>query len=125
MNRKVAYCIIGFVALVGIFGLFNSSKQNQPSTLGTSVTAPSPLVQASMTPSPSPSPSPQTVSQSQNSELSNDNYYINSDGNSVHSPAYSNTVPQGATAQCNDGTYSFSQHRQGTCSHHGGVAQWY
>jgi Protein of unknown function (DUF3761) len=32
--------------------------------------------------------------------------------------------PAGATALCNDGTYSFSQHHQGTCSHHGGVAQW-
>jgi hypothetical protein len=32
--------------------------------------------------------------------------------------------PTGATARCNDGTYSFSQHRSGTCSHHGGVATW-
>ena len=32
--------------------------------------------------------------------------------------------PPGATAQCNDGTYSFSQHRQGTCSSHGGVGQF-
>lgn len=31
----------------------------------------------------------------------------------------------GATAQCNDGTLSYSQHHQGTCSHHGGVAVWY
>jgi hypothetical protein len=31
----------------------------------------------------------------------------------------------GATAQCNDGTLSYSQHHQGTCSHHGGVAIWY
>lgn len=31
----------------------------------------------------------------------------------------------GATALCNDGTLSFSAHHQGTCSHHGGVAQWY
>jgi hypothetical protein len=31
---------------------------------------------------------------------------------------------QGATAICEDGTYSFSAHRRGTCSHHGGVAQW-
>jgi hypothetical protein len=30
----------------------------------------------------------------------------------------------GPTALCNDGTYSYSTHRQGTCSHHGGVAQW-
>src|SRR5947208_9284651 len=33
-------------------------------------------------------------------------------------------APPGATARCNDGTYSYSQHRSGTCSHHGGVAQW-
>lgn len=31
----------------------------------------------------------------------------------------------GATARCRDGSLSYSQHRQGTCSHHGGVAQWY
>jgi len=30
----------------------------------------------------------------------------------------------GASAICNDGTYSYSAHRRGTCSHHGGVAQW-
>jgi Protein of unknown function (DUF3761) len=32
--------------------------------------------------------------------------------------------PPGATALCRDGTYSFSQHHSGTCSHHGGVAKW-
>jgi hypothetical protein len=32
--------------------------------------------------------------------------------------------PSGATARCRDGSYSFSQHRSGTCSHHGGVAVW-
>lgn len=56
--------------------------------------------------------------------LSNDNYYTNSAGNQVHSPAYSDTVPAGASARCRDGTYSFSQSRRGTCSHHGGVAEW-
>lgn len=55
---------------------------------------------------------------------SNDNYYTNVDGNRVHSPVYSSSVPAGATAQCRDGTYSFSQHRSGTCSGHGGVAEW-
>ncbi|MEW6737165.1 MAG: DUF3761 domain-containing protein [Acidobacteriota bacterium] len=34
------------------------------------------------------------------------------------------TVPPGATAICRDGTYSYSQSRRGTCSHHGGVRQW-
>jgi len=33
-------------------------------------------------------------------------------------------APKGATAQCKDGTYSFSKHRSGTCSHHGGVKTW-
>ena len=34
------------------------------------------------------------------------------------------TSTSGATAQCRDGSYSNSQHRSGTCSHHGGVARW-
>lgn len=58
------------------------------------------------------------------SGLSNDNTYTNSAGNTVHSPAYSNSVPAGASAICGDGTYSFSQSRRGTCSGHGGVSQW-
>ncbi|SRR5258706_11053577 len=36
----------------------------------------------------------------------------------------SNTDPTGATAKCKDGTYSKSHHHSGTCSHHGGVAEW-
>jgi hypothetical protein len=50
--------------------------------------------------------------------------YVNSAGNTVCSPYTSNLAPAGATAQCSDGTYSFSQSRSGTCSHHGGVATW-
>jgi hypothetical protein len=33
--------------------------------------------------------------------------------------------PAGATAMCNDGTYSYAAHHQGACSHHGGVAVFY
>lgn len=33
-------------------------------------------------------------------------------------------APSNASAKCRDGSYSFSQHRSGTCSHHGGVAKW-
>jgi len=50
--------------------------------------------------------------------------YINSAGNTVCSPYSGNAVPAGATARCTDGTYSFSQSRSGTCSHHGGVSEW-
>lgn len=58
--------------------------------------------------------------------LSNHNTYTNRDGNTVHAPArsLSGKAPQGATARCRDGTYSFSRHRSGTCSRHGGVADW-
>jgi len=51
-------------------------------------------------------------------------YYRNSDGNCVRRPEQAAAAPAGATARCSDGKYSFSQHRQGTCSGHGGVAQW-
>src|SRR5205814_193409 len=33
-------------------------------------------------------------------------------------------APAGATAKCKDGTYSMSKTHSGTCSHHGGVANW-
>ncbi|MFJ1969329.1 DUF3761 domain-containing protein [Streptomyces sp. NPDC087903] len=33
--------------------------------------------------------------------------------------------PRGATAKCKDGTYSYSKHFRGTCSHHHGVHYWY
>jgi len=48
-------------------------------------------------------------------------YYQNVDGKCVHGPSSS---PAAATARCRDGTYSYSLHASGTCSHHGGVARW-
>jgi len=59
-------------------------------------------------------------------DLSNHNTYTNRDGNTVHAPArsLSGKAPDGATARCRDGTYSFSRHHSGTCSRHGGVASW-
>jgi hypothetical protein len=50
--------------------------------------------------------------------------YVNSAGNTVCSPETSANPPSGATAKCVDGSYSFSQSRRGTCSSHGGVAEW-
>jgi hypothetical protein len=60
------------------------------------------------------------------SDLDNHHSYTNHDGQSVHSPAHSRSgaVPEGASAQCRDGTFSFSRHHSGTCSRHGGVSQW-
>lgn len=51
--------------------------------------------------------------------------YTNSNGEWVPSPQASPSgPPSGASAQCRDGTYSFSRSRRGTCSHHGGVSRW-
>lgn len=51
-------------------------------------------------------------------------YYLNVDGRCVHRPLRAPRVPVGASARCRDGSYSFSKHRRGTCSRHGGVAEW-
>jgi hypothetical protein len=50
--------------------------------------------------------------------------YVNVRGNCVHRPIRASRAPAGASARCRDRTYSFSQSRRGTCSWHGGVAQW-
>jgi hypothetical protein len=50
--------------------------------------------------------------------------YENVDGSCVPRPTQAPSAPPSATAQCGDGSYSSSQHRSGTCSGHGGVAQW-
>jgi len=33
--------------------------------------------------------------------------------------------PAGTSGQCVDGTYTYAQHKQGACSHHGGVYIWW
>jgi len=52
--------------------------------------------------------------------------YTNSRGEWVPSPTRTpnDSPPAGASAHCRDGAYSFSRSRSGTCSHHGGVAEW-
>lgn len=67
-----------------------------------------------------------TQAKSQQSEptCTNNGTYTNSKGQTVKRPESCSSAPQGATAQCRDGSYSFSQSHRGTCSHHGGVAKW-
>ncbi|HEY4160665.1 MAG TPA: DUF3761 domain-containing protein [Candidatus Saccharimonadales bacterium] len=73
-----------------------------------------PATETVSTPAPTPAPQP----------VCTNGTYVNSGGNTVCSPEAAPTTPTGATAQCIDGTYSFSQTHSGTCSHHGGVAEW-
>jgi len=74
-------------------------------------------VYADTPPTPTVTPAPQLVEHGT---------YVNKDGVVVHSPAHTTTgaAPTGATAKCRDGTFSFSLHHRGTCSHHGGVSSW-
>jgi uncharacterized protein YraI len=67
-----------------------------------------------------------TAVKQQSSPQRTDRGYINSRGQWVPSPQRSpdGKPPAAATAQCHDGTYSFSRSRSGTCSWHGGVAKW-
>src|SRR5713226_6637650 len=85
----------------------------------------------SQTPTPGPSqsnaaPTSPNHPQVKNAQVNctNDGTYVNSKGETVKRPEHCSSAPKGATAQCRDGTYSFSQSRRGTCSHHGGVARW-
>ncbi|MGJ0506559.1 MAG: DUF3761 domain-containing protein [Methylocystis sp.] len=59
-------------------------------------------------------------------QLQQHDSYTNAKGEVVHAPSTSasGSIPDGATARCGDGTYSFSHSRSGTCSRHGGAAQW-
>lgn len=54
-----------------------------------------------------------------------DSSYINANGNEISMPVYTSERPNGATARCRNGSYSFSQHRSGTCSREGGVEEWF
>jgi Protein of unknown function (DUF3761) len=51
-------------------------------------------------------------------------YVSKTTGDCVPDPQQMPTPPPGWHAQCRDGSYSFSEHRSGTCSGHGGVKQW-
>lgn len=139
--KKIAIGAVALFALFGIFGnhaqtpntnsLQTQSTQTKNVPASTDSTAPSVSTHdATPTPAPTPAlpaaapapaaapvpaPTPKTCSAG---------YYLNTAGNCIQSPTTAPSAPAGATAECRDGTYSFSQSRSGTCSHHGGVASW-
>lgn len=116
--QKKRYWLTAFFLIIfglGVLGGNSSSAVEAPSPTQIQKVVPTTHYQTPVSSTNNPTRQPQ---------LSNNNYYTNVSGNVVHSPAYSNNVPSDASAQCRDGTYSFSQHRQGTCSHHGGVSHW-
>ena len=121
--------IIGYVILgvIGLSALGNSSSTPQSLTesqvKGTSdqqtqvenvpTVSTVPVASIAPTPTPTPTTAPILIKASPSPTATP----------TVYAPPQQ-TYPSGASAICNDGTYSYSAHRQGTCSHHGGVAQW-
>jgi hypothetical protein len=118
MNNKSVWGWIGVIGAVIIISSLGSSAKSEVSAF--------PAVSGTAQVNAFVAPEVSTVVVQPGGNLSNNSYYKNSAGNQIHSPAYSNdgNIPAGATAQCRDGTYSFSASRRGTCSHHGGVAKW-
>lgn len=104
----------------------NAEAQARP-TVTTTATA-------TVTASPSAAPTPtvtvtaaSTVTVTATATITADSATQSQDGSSWGGSAWGSTGDPGygATALCNDGTYSYSVHHRGTCSHHGGVAVWY
>jgi Protein of unknown function (DUF3761) len=146
--RRLGYALATFALLVGATaGCAGSLPTADTATTGdtTSTFAPAPTTQpvpppasptaltaplsssapAAAAPAPA-APAPRTHADPPPAAAScdADGYYVNSAGSCVHRPVAAAAPPAGATARCVDGTYSFSQHRRGTCSHHGGVSVW-
>jgi hypothetical protein len=82
------------------------------------------LLPAVFAQTPQPSASQPQQQQKAKPKCSDTGTYVNSKGETVKRPENCSSAPKGATAQCGDGTYSFSGSHRGTCSHHGGVSKW-
>ncbi|MBW0010516.1 MAG: DUF3761 domain-containing protein [Pseudonocardiales bacterium] len=98
-----------------------------PVPAGAPVPARAPVAAPAPARSPAPAgvlPAPSAGPSVTGSSCDEGTHYLNSEGLCVPRPTAAAAPPPGATARCVDGEYSFSTHRQGTCSGHGGVAQW-
>src|SRR5262245_35807405 len=96
-----------------------TSPAAPPTTAGSAMASPTPAA-ATTPPVPAATTAGSGSGDGQAGGACGADYYRNVDGNCVHRPVPGgDSPPAGATAKCNDGTYSFSQHRSGTCSHHG------
>jgi Protein of unknown function (DUF3761) len=98
-------CLVRFTDANGNSGsATGSASVTQLTPPPSSSPSPNPNPTPNPTPSPTPSPTPTP---------------------GPNGPTCSaSTVPSGTTAVCNDGTFSTSQNRSGTCSSHGGVQCW-
>jgi hypothetical protein len=83
------------------------AKMGAPAATTTAAPAPAPAKTAAAAPAAPPKTTPAATTTA-----------------SAGSTKSETTDPTGAIAKCKDGLYSHSTHHTGTCSGHGGVAQW-
>lgn len=125
-SKKLLFLLI-FAASIGLAACTNSTTSSNGAVNGVSTQKPIPIsttttyfatpISTPKLASPTPKPTTYKITCLNGT-------YINSFGNTVCRPEQAPSIPPGASAICGDGTYSFSQSRRGTCSHHGGVSQW-
>jgi len=129
--RYIVPAVVGIALLYGAGASQTAPSQSQVASVAQTVsqvpeTSALPTVTPLSETSVSPVSPPTVASSTKSTAPTKPTYYTNVDGNKVPSPTHTpdNSIPTGASAQCRDGSYSFSQHHSGTCSHHGGVARW-
>ena len=101
-----------------------TTQTTEATTTDTTTTTVAPPPTTTVAPPPPVTTHAAAAPPPQNDVACSADQYRNVDGVCVNRPVAAPGPPQGATAKCKDGAYSFSQHRQGTCSGHGGVAEW-
>ncbi|MFE0024707.1 DUF3761 domain-containing protein [Amycolatopsis sp. NPDC059021] len=103
----------------------STSPAYTPPTYSPPTTSATPTTTYSAAPAPAYSPPPVETTPAAPKTTApaecDADHYRNSSGVCVQRPG---SNPAGATALCKDGSYSYSQHRSGTCSGHGGVRTW-
>jgi hypothetical protein len=102
----------GVVLAVGITGLLVSACHDDAT--GPSTPPPS-FVTATTTPTFSPAPSP-TPHQATARKVTTHRATVRP------TPRRTTQTPTSGVIMCRDGSVSHAQHRQGACSHHGGIA---
>jgi hypothetical protein len=115
-RRWISVLVLFGLLLLPVQSIGQANQQTQPTAPQATQTDKSKAADKKQSPKPTNAQSDKNASKP--------HYYTNSAGQRVQSPTKASAAPKGATAQCRDGSYSFSQSRRGTCSHHGGVDRW-
>lgn len=114
--------------LGGVTGIQDKNKRSEPrfvQTPATSASTPKFLYSSPTSPAPMPKKTTQFLSNVNSASVNTNTMDAAVKKQKRASVIEDEINNSGASAKCGDGTLSYSAHRRGTCSHHGGVAVWY